>query len=129
MKQVNFRGGFILIKIHESDYPNIVYMEVDGKVTKEDVEKSEAFIKGHYGNDASLDALIYVKNIEGTDLGGILKGALIDIKHWNQYGRFAVVTDAGWIEAGVKTADVAPGIEMKQFDKDHVEQAWEWLQK
>ncbi|WP_020007508.1 STAS/SEC14 domain-containing protein [Salinicoccus albus] len=118
-----------MIKINESDYPNIVSLEVDGNLTKEDAEKADGFIKEHYGEDASVNALIYVKNIEGASPGGILKGAVMDIKHWNQYGKFAVVTDTAWIEEGVKFADIAPGIEMKQFDKDQVDQALEWLQR
>ncbi|WP_271396677.1 STAS/SEC14 domain-containing protein [Salinicoccus roseus] len=118
-----------MMKLEETKYPNVVYIEVDGKVTEEDAEKSEAFIKEHYGNEKKLNAMVYIKDMEGTDLGGILKGSLIDIKHWEQYGKFALIANPAWIEGGAAVADVMPGIEVRQFDRAQIDEAWEWLQK
>ncbi|WP_411842007.1 STAS/SEC14 domain-containing protein [Salinicoccus sp. HZC-1] len=118
-----------MIKIRESEYSNVIHMEVDGKVTEEDAEKSETFMNEHYEENASINALVDVKNLGGTDLGGLLKGTLIDIKHWKQYGKFAVITDSAWIEGGADAANAAPGIEVKQFDRAQMDQAWEWLKK
>lgn len=118
-----------MIKSRESDYSNILYMEVDGKVTQEDAEKSDAFIKEHYAEGETVNALVDVKNLEGMDIGGLLKGMVVDIKHWDQYGKFAVITDSAWIEGGAQAADTAPGIEVKQFDRSQKEDAWEWLQR
>lgn len=117
-----------MIEIHETDYSNILYMEVYGRISQEDAEKSDTFIKEHYADETTVNALVDVKNLEGTDLGGLLKGMVVDIKHWNQYGKFAVITDSAWIEGGAKTADAAPGIEVKQFDRSQNEDAWKWLQ-
>lgn len=47
-----------MMKLEETEYPNVVYVEVDGKVTQEDAEKSEAFIKEHYGNEKKLNAMV-----------------------------------------------------------------------
>lgn len=118
-----------MINIRESDYPNIMYLEVDGKAAKEDVEKAESFMNEHYGEKDTVNGLIDVKNIEGTEISGLLKGMLVDIKHWNQYERFAVITDSAWIESGTQAADIAPGIRLRQFDRAQKADAWEWLQK
>lgn len=32
-----------MLTINKSDYTNMVYMEVDGRLTKEDTEKADAF--------------------------------------------------------------------------------------
>ncbi|WP_342389393.1 STAS/SEC14 domain-containing protein [Salinicoccus bachuensis] len=117
------------MKLEESEYPNVVYVEVDGKVTEEDAEKSEAFIKKHYGNEKKLNALVYIKDMEGADIGAILKGSVIDVKHWEQYGKFALVANPAWIEGGSTVADLMPDIEVRHFDKAQIDKAWEWLQE
>jgi len=118
-----------LIELRESEYTNIVQMTVDGKMTEEDVERIETFIDGHYGNEETLNAFVDIKNLGGTDLLGIVKGMLVDIKHWKQYGKFAVVTDSVWVEGGSTVSDLAPGIEVEQFDRAQKDQAWEWLKQ
>lgn len=118
-----------MMSLENTEYPNVVYVEVDGKVTQEDAEKSEAFIKEHYGDEEKLNAMVYLKRIEGGDVGAILKGSLVDVKHWGQYGRFALVANPAWIQGGAAVADVMPGIEVRQFDKAQIEEAWHWLQQ
>jgi len=118
-----------LIELQESGYRNILQMTVDGKMTEEDVDRTEAFIDEHYGDEETLNVLVDIKNLAGTDLLGIVKGMLMDIKHWKQYGKFAVVTDSVWVEGGSEVSDLAPGIEVEQYDRAQKDQAWEWLKK
>ncbi|HIW12973.1 MAG TPA: STAS/SEC14 domain-containing protein [Candidatus Salinicoccus stercoripullorum] len=118
-----------MIELQESGYRNILQMTVDGKMTEEDVDRTEAFIDEHYGDEETLNVLVDIKNLAGTDLLGIVKGMLMDIKHWKQYGKFAVVTDSVWVEGGSEVSDLAPGIEVEQYDRAQKDQAWEWLKK
>lgn len=118
-----------MMKLEKSEYPNVVYVEVDGKVTEEDAEKSEAFIKEHYGNEKKLNALVYIKEMEGADIGAVLKGSVIDVEHWEQYGKFALIANPAWIEGGSTVADLMPGIEVRHFDKAQIDKAWKWLQE
>ncbi|WP_017549116.1 STAS/SEC14 domain-containing protein [Salinicoccus carnicancri] len=118
-----------MIELEESEYPNLVQMTVDGKMTEEDVEMIETFIDEHYGHEETLNALVDIKNFEGTDLLGIVKGILVDIKHWKKYGKFAVITDSVLVEGGSEISNLAPGIEVEQFDRAQKDQAWEWLKK
>lgn len=118
-----------MLKISESDYPNVVYVEVDGGVIDKDAEKSEAFIKEHYGENAEINALVYIKKLEKVELAAMLKGIGVDVKHWNQFRKFAVVTDSNWLEKGAKSANFLPGIEVKQFNKTKIDEAWTWVTK
>lgn len=45
-----------MLTINKSDYTNMVYMEVDGGLTKEDTEKADAFLSEHYGDSAEINA-------------------------------------------------------------------------
>ncbi|GAB3061212.1 STAS/SEC14 domain-containing protein [Salinicoccus sesuvii] len=116
-----------MITLEETELENVIRIEVDGKVTKEDAEKSMTFINEHYGEDKPLSALVYIKYFGGVGPVGMAKGTLMDISHWNQYKKFAVVTDVAWEEIGAKLVGILPGIEVKQFDKAQVDQAYEWL--
>lgn len=116
-----------MIHIRKTEYPHIIYMEVDGKVTKEDAEKSEAFIQEHFGDKEPLSAVVEIKNIDGVSTGGILKGTLLDIRHWNQFKKFAVLAEESWIKGGAKAVDAAPGIEVEVFKRTEHEKAIQWL--
>lgn len=116
-----------MIKLSKSKYPGIVYIEVEAKVSGDDAEKSEAFIKAHYGETEHIDALVNIKSIDGVEPSGMLKGMLLDLKHWGQFRKFAVVADKSWIKGGAKIVNFAPGINVKHFDNNQIDQAWEWL--
>ena len=117
-----------MINIRKTEYSNIIYMEVDGAVNKEDADKSETFITENYGDKAQVSALVDIKNIEGVSIGGVLKGIFLDARHWNQFQKFAVIAEEGWIKAGAKAVDFAPGIEVKVFERTQVNEAFLWLQ-
>lgn len=116
-----------MLKINESDYPNVVYMEVDGGITKEDTENAESFIKEHYGDSAEINALAYFKKLEDVDADAMLQGMFIDAKHWNQYNKIALVADDDWLQNSASVADILPGIKVKQHNKSEIDEAWDWV--
>lgn len=118
-----------MIELSQNDHANIVYIEVSGRITGNDAEKSEAFIQSHYKKHQNINAFVNIKNIEGTNFSGIVKGMLLDIKHWGQFNKFAVIAEKSWIESGTKTINLAPGIHVKHFNRSQTDQAWEWLLK
>ena len=121
--------GLTMMKIEDSRYPNIVYIEMDGELTQNDVENAEAFMDGKYGDDKRLSGLIYIKDVEGTDADAFLSGGAVDLKHWKQYEKFAFVSNQSWVDMGASVVDWLPGIEVQHFDKAEINKAWEWLQK
>lgn len=116
-----------MLKINESDEPNVVYMEVDGGITKEDTEKAESFIEEHYGDKAEINALAYFKKLENIDAAAMMKGMFIDAKHWNQYNKIALVADDDWLKNSASIADILPGINVQQYDRSEIDAAWKWL--
>ena len=116
-----------MIKLSQSEYANIVKIEVSDKITGKDAEKSESFIKAHYSGHQNINAFVDIKNIEGTNLSGIVKGLLLDIRHWGQFNKFAVTADKSWIANSAKTINLAPGIHVKHFNPGQTDQAFEWL--
>ena len=118
-----------MLKITGSEYPNVVYMEVDGGVTKEDTEKAESFIKEHYGESAEINAFAYFKKLEDVDVEAVLKGMYIDAKHWNQYNKIALVADDDWLQNIASLTDILPGINIKQYNRTEVDEVWGWLEK
>lgn len=116
-----------MLKMNESDYPNVVYMEVDGGVTKEDTEEADTFINEHYGESAEINALVYLKKLDGFEAGAVMKGMFIDAKHWNQYEKIALVADDDLLQKSVSLTDILPGINVNQYNKTEMDDAWSWL--
>lgn len=53
-----------MIELRQSEYANIVYIEVSGRITGNDAEKSEAFIQSHYGKHQNINALVDIKKLK-----------------------------------------------------------------
>ena len=116
-----------MLRINESDYQNVVYMEVDGGITKEDMEKADAFLSEHYGDSDEINALVYLKKLDDVDAGAVMKGMFIDAKHWNQYAKIALVADEDLLKKNASLADILPGINVKQFNKPEIDEGWNWV--
>lgn len=118
-----------MLKVTESEYPDVVYMEVDGRVTNQDVEKADAFMKEHYGENAEINVLAYFEKLDNIDAGAMLKGMFVDAKHWNQYEKIALVADKDWLQHSASLVDLLPGIDVRQYNKAEIDEAWSWLRE
>lgn len=118
-----------MFKITESDYPSVIYLKIDGGVTKKDTDKAVDFINEHYGESAEINVLAHFKKIGNVDVGALIKGTFVDMWYWNQYGKIAFVTDDDRMKKIATLTDILPGIDVRQYNETEMDDAWSWLGK
>jgi len=117
-----------MIQILPSRNANIVHVEVNGKLTKEDAEKVDEHVENLYGDKGEFNILAVFKELDGTTFQSLLKGMKVDMKRWNQMNKFAVVSQKDWVKNTSKTGKILPGITIDYFEMVEVEQAWNWVE-
>jgi hypothetical protein len=123
------KGGLVaMIQILPSRNANIVHVEVNGKLTKEDAEKVDEHVENLYGDKGEFNILAVFKELDGTTFQSLLKGMKVDMKRWNQMNKFAVVSQKDWVKNTSKTGKILPGITIDYFEMVEVEQAWNWVE-
>ncbi|MFC2947011.1 SpoIIAA family protein [Virgibacillus sediminis] len=118
-----------MFRILPSRDPSTICVEVEGKATGEDAEKMDQHVKETFGENEPFNILAIIKHIEGTTLQGLMKGPKVDAKRWDQFRKFAVVSEKKWIETSVKIGDILPGVTTKHFGKNELEEAWDWIKR
>ncbi|WP_082232189.1 STAS/SEC14 domain-containing protein [Halobacillus massiliensis] len=106
-----------------------VAVEIEGKATGEDARKLNEHIEKHFGEEKKFNVLAVIHELEGTTAKGIMDGIKVDAKRWDQFNKFAVLSDKKSINVSAKAGSYLPGVKAKDFDKDEIESAWNWIQE
>lgn len=118
-----------MFEIIPSRDSSVIAVEVKGEATGADAKVVDQYAEEHYGQNEKFNVFAVIHELKGMTLEGLLKGMKTDAKRWNQFRKFAVVSDKNWIETSAKAAAVLPGIEVKVFEKNQTDEAWDWLKK
>jgi len=57
----------------------------------------------------------------------LVKGTFVDMWYWNQYEKIAFVTDDERLKKAASVADYLPGLNVREYDKAEMDDAWSWL--
>ncbi|WP_093210279.1 STAS/SEC14 domain-containing protein [Sediminibacillus albus] len=106
-----------------------IAVQFTGEAVKEDAERLEKHVQEYFPQGGSFNVLAIMHDVEGSTLKGMVKGMKFDAKHWEQFNKFAVVSDKKSIKSFADIGRYLPGITVKQFDKDGLARAWDWLQE
>ncbi|WP_245917909.1 STAS/SEC14 domain-containing protein [Alteribacillus bidgolensis] len=104
-------------------------VEFEGKTTQEDARALDNHVETHFKDNEPFNVIAVMHDIDGTTLKGVIEGVKFDTKRWNQLNKFAVVSEKKTVETSAELGDLLPGIKSKHFNKDELEEAWNWLKK
>ncbi|MBM7553119.1 STAS/SEC14 domain-containing protein [Thalassobacillus pellis] len=110
-----------------SQYTSTIALEVTGKITGEDAARLDEHVKNNFHSDEKFNLLAHYNDIEGTTVRGLIDGTKFDAKRWEQFDKFAVISEHDWMDTAAKAGDKLPGIQMRHFHKDEIDKAWSWL--
>lgn len=116
-----------MFKFLPSRNPSVIALEIDGKATGEDAQKLGQYVKENFGEHKNFHVFAIIQGLDGATWKGLIEGPKFDAKHWNQFKKFAIVSEKKWVESAVKVGDYLPGVTTAHFDKDQVDKAWDWL--
>ncbi|WP_085507667.1 STAS/SEC14 domain-containing protein [Thalassobacillus devorans] len=118
-----------MFKFLESRDPATIALKVEGKVTEEDALKMDQHVKETFGDDTPFNMLAIFDKLDGSSLKGLTKGTKFDAKRWDQFRKFAIISDKKWLEVSTKVGNYLPGVTAEHFDSSQLEQAWDWIKQ
>ncbi|WP_455661485.1 STAS/SEC14 domain-containing protein [Pradoshia sp.] len=104
-----------------------VAVQFSGKATQTDADKLERYVAEHYGNNQKFNILAIIKDVDGTNLMGMVNGLKFDAKRMNQFNKIATVSNLPWVQSMASLGNMMPALEVKAFSEQDLEKAWAWV--
>lgn len=99
--------------------PHVVALRVGGRITTEDVERAEAALDEALAAHERVSLFVVLDGVGWVDPAALLRDlrySLGQLKNLHRFGRVAVVTGLGWVQALVGAEDAAlPGVDVRSF--------------
>lgn len=116
-----------MLTIKPAQFEDIIEIEVNGKVSKNDIEGFEAYVESRMADGRNLNLLMELHNLDGYTVKGLMEGFKFDMKHWNEFHKIAVISEKQWLEFSTKLSSLLPKMTMKHFKSGEKDAAIEWL--
>lgn len=104
-------------------------IEVEGKVTKDDLKKFDNVVFEKFRNDEKFNVYAVIGDIDAPTAGAIFEELAVDAKRWSQYNKLAVVSEKDWLDKASGVIDKLPGVQAEHFPIDQMEAAWDWIKE
>ena len=104
-------------------------IEVEGKVTKGDLEKFDNVVFDKFRNDEKFNVYAVINEIDAPTAGAMFEELAVDAKRWSQYNKLAVVSETNWMDKASGVIDKLPGVQAAHFPMDQMDQAWDWIKE
>lgn len=106
---------------------NTLGIKVGSKLTKQDYEEVIPAIEQKLQEFGELNILIQLEEFEGMEIGALWEDLKFDVKHRNDFNRLAIVGQREWMKWMTKLSKPFFDAEVKFFEPDQVQEAWQWL--
>ncbi|MBT2571360.1 STAS/SEC14 domain-containing protein [Planococcus sp. ISL-110] len=106
-----------------------IAFEVNETVTKEDLLKLKRAIEEQFPGDQQFNAFAIMQQVKMPTVKALIEEVKIDIKHWSQYNKLAVISEKKFLETMTGLSNFLPGIQSRHFHMNEMEQAWSWIKE
>lgn len=116
-------------KIIETDHPNVLAFEIDGRVSKAELERASAhFLAAVEGKD-QVRMLGRIRRMGGFETAGLLSSDFFAMKRdfLARMERYAVVGGPAWMRSTLNSLAPLFRVEIRHFEADEEAEAWTWL--
>ncbi len=118
-----------MLSFFTSKEENTLAIEVEGKVTKDDLEKFDNIVFEKFRNDHKFNVYAVIGDINVPSAGAMFQELAVDAKRWSQYGKLALVSEQNWQSKLAGMIDKLPGVQVQHFSPEQSEQAWDWIKE
>lgn len=117
------------LRLIETDRPEVLGIEVDGRLSKEEIASFSRELNAARGSRRITAVLVRIRSIEGLDPGIAFDGEYLRMKlgFLRELDHYAVVGGPRWIEQWIEFLRPLVRLEMRHFAADAEASAWEWL--
>ena len=117
------------IMIMETDKPDVIGFEVDGRISAVEAEAAVVFFNAALEGDRPLRLLGKMNHLDGAELGAFFDRAFLKLKYniLGRLDRYAIVGGPAWLRAWVAALDRLTKAEIRHFKASDEPLAWQWL--
>ena len=117
------------LKIIETDKPDVLGFEIDGKLTAEEVHSAALYFDEAMNQDRPIRLFGRIRRIGGADPSAVFDGRYLQmkLKALTRVERYALVGGPAWLRAWVAALDPIVKAELRHFGADEEALAWAWL--
>lgn len=116
-------------KIIETDRPNVLGFEIDGKITRAEMGWIAELIIDSLERNGPMRLLGRIGELRGFEPEAFLNNDYVRLKLKAFHGveRYALVGGPGWLRGWINFAAPLVKVEVRHFQPDEEELAWAWL--
>ncbi len=117
-----------MIRKLERSAGKVYGMETEGVIDLEQFEALRPELEALIAKHGKINVLFHVKSMKGYGFKEFVADVKFAIKHWNDIGKVAIVSDKHWWAIGVKIDNLFTRWEERFFEPTELEQAWTWVE-
>ncbi|TFH24598.1 MAG: STAS/SEC14 domain-containing protein [Myxococcales bacterium] len=118
-----------MIRVLPESDGQIVGVQASGTLTAEDYEKVWIpALQSVIAREGKVRVLLYLDaTFEGWDAGAMWEDAMFGVKNVTKFEKIALVGGPEWVARIVGIVGVVIPADVKSFDGDELEEAWNWV--
>lgn len=116
-----------MFKVLDLTYGNLIAVEIDGHIKKEDYDKVNPLIEKALREYSKVKLYLLITKIEGMEAKAFLEDVKTYLKHFNDMEKIAVVGDNGWQKTWSNLAAPFVSGKLKYFSKSEAAEAQLWI--
>ena len=117
-----------MLQILDLTHRDIIAVEVDGKLKKEDYDKVDPLIDKAVKDFDKIKLYIRLNHIDGMEPAALAEDVKTYLKHFNNLEKMAIVGKNQWEEIITKLSGPFVSGEVRYFDFPEIDSARKWIQ-
>ncbi|MBF6634966.1 MAG: STAS/SEC14 domain-containing protein [Planococcus sp. (in: Bacteria)] len=106
-----------------------IAIEFEGAATKEDALKINKIIQEKFADKGKFNIYAIINETDGIPFTGLEQSMQVNMDAWNQFHKFAVISSAHMPGHVAEMENLLPKLEIKHFQLDEMNEAWNWIQE
>lgn len=116
-----------MLIFEKDEKAGLIEFTVDGAIARSEFDATVAATEDMLTRHEKLNAIGIVHGFDGMDLSVWWADLNWGVRHWNRFGRMAVVTDIGWIAQASKLSAFVSPAQVRVFPVAELEAARAWV--
>lgn len=118
-----------MFKILDLTYENLIAVEVNGYLKKEDYEKVNPLIDKAVKEHGKIKLYLFLTDIGGIEVKAFVEDVKTYLRHFRDMEKIAVVGDNGWQKVWTELAAPFISGKTKYFNKTETAEAQFWIKQ
>lgn len=106
-----------------------IAIEFEGTATREDALKIDKIIQEKFADKGKFNIYAIINEVEDSTFSGFGKSMQVNMDAWNQFHKFAVISSVPLADQLTEMESLLPKLEVRHFQLDEMNKAWEWIQE